>query len=117
LGVAPVVRRRGVARRLLNRMTALFIDEGARMMILDTEVQNEAAMNFFESQGFGNKVEHVYLSQNLASHPEYIRKRKERKKAESSNDRRKKRGKKKSIASVRARRPAAGATQGGADDG
>lgn len=111
LGVAPKVRRKGVARRLLNRLTALFIEEGARIMILDTEVQNRAAMEFFESQGFGNKVEHVYLSQNLASHPEYIRRRRERKKGEARNGGGRKRDKRKSVASVRAPRPGADATE------
>lgn len=76
LGVSPQARRTGVGKRLLNRMTALFIEEGARMMILDTEEENEGAVTFFESQGFGNRVQHMYLSKNLSSHPEYIKKRK-----------------------------------------
>ncbi len=76
LGVSPGTRGTGVGKRLLNRMTALFIEEGARMMILDTEVENENAVTFFESQGFGNRVEHMYLSKNLSTHPEYIKKRK-----------------------------------------
>ncbi|MFP4417131.1 MAG: N-acetyltransferase family protein [Fibrobacterota bacterium] len=80
LGVCPEARRTGVGKRLLNRMTALFIEDGARMMILDTEEENEGAVNFFESQGFGNRVEHIYLSKNLSTHPKYLKKRKHKRK-------------------------------------
>ncbi len=109
LGVAPDARRTGVARRLLNRLTAQFIEEGARMMILDTEVENEGAIRFFETMGFGNEVKHVYLSRNLMSHPDYKKKRAKRKREEKSAQQQKKK-KKKSLTPLRARQ-AGGAGQ------
>jgi len=75
LGVEPELVGRGVARRLVARLTDLFIEEGARMMMVDTDAENENAIAFFESEGFGNPVEHVYMSKNLTQLPAYRRKR------------------------------------------
>lgn len=75
LGVAPEVSGRGVARRLLQRLTDLFIDAGARMMLVDTEADNERAIEFFRRAGFGNPVDHVYLSKNLTSSAAYRERR------------------------------------------
>jgi ribosomal protein S18 acetylase RimI-like enzyme len=69
------VNRRGIGTRLLNQLTEQFIEDGARMMIVDTEMQNEAALQFFRKHGFGDEIEHVYLSRNLTTHPEYMRRR------------------------------------------
>ena len=79
LGVNPKVKRSGVGTRLVNRMTELFIEQGARMMIVDTEVENQGAIRFFKKQGFGHEIEHLYLSRNLTTHPEYLKRREERK--------------------------------------
>ena len=78
LGVSPGVKRSGIGTRLLNRMTELFIENGARMMIVDTEVENEGAIRFFKKQGFGHEIAHLYLSRNLTTHPGYVKKREER---------------------------------------
>ena len=40
LGVEPGLEGRGVARRLVNRLTDLFIEEGVRMMMVDTDAMN-----------------------------------------------------------------------------
>jgi len=45
------------------------------MMMVDTDAENENAIAFFESEGFGNPVEHVYMSKNLTQLPAYRRKR------------------------------------------
>lgn len=78
LGVSPVVNRSGVGTRLLNRETELFIENGARMMLVDTEVENVGAIRFFKQQGFGHDIAHIYLSKNLTNHPGYLKKRAER---------------------------------------
>lgn len=75
LGVDPGVARRGVGKKLTNRLTEIFISLGARIMIVDTEADNEPAVQFFRRQGFGNETRHVYLTKNLTSHPEYIRRK------------------------------------------
>lgn len=75
LGVEPDLARSGVGKRLVNRLTELFIAQGARIMLADTESDNLPAVNFFRRQGFTNETQHVYLSKNLTHHPEYVRRR------------------------------------------
>ncbi|WP_206524243.1 GNAT family N-acetyltransferase [Lujinxingia sediminis] len=75
LGVEPDLSRSGVGKRLVNRLTELFIAQGARIMLADTESDNLPAVNFFRRQGFSNETEHVYLAKNLTQHPEYVRRR------------------------------------------
>lgn len=71
LGVDATLGRQGVARRLVDRLTDVFIDDGASMLIVDTDAENRPALRFFEKQGFGQHREHVYLSRNLRTHPRY----------------------------------------------
>lgn len=75
LGVEPELIGRGVARRLVARLTDLFIEDGARMMMVDTDAENENAIAFFQREGFGNPVEHVYMSKNLTQTEAYRRRR------------------------------------------
>ncbi|MGL4647877.1 MAG: GNAT family N-acetyltransferase, partial [Caldilineaceae bacterium] len=69
MGVNPTLKGRGIGRRLLSHLTDLFVENGARMMLVDTAGDNENALRFFRSQGFGHELEHVYLSRNLDKHP------------------------------------------------
>ncbi len=64
-------RGTGVAGKLVDRLTELFIRDGARMLIVDTEAENEAAVRFFRNQGFGGEREHLFFSKNLTAHPRY----------------------------------------------
>lgn len=73
IGVDDGVGRRGVGARLLQRLTEIFIEGGARMMLLDTDADNTPALKFFRREGFGHERPHVYLTRNLTSHPEYVR--------------------------------------------
>ncbi|RRQ20800.1 GNAT family N-acetyltransferase [Thiohalobacter thiocyanaticus] len=77
LAVDPDLKRSGIASQLVEALTATFIRAGARMMIVDTDAANEAAIGFFHNHGFGNEDKHVYLSKNLTSHPDYQRLRDE----------------------------------------
>jgi ribosomal protein S18 acetylase RimI-like enzyme len=72
LGVDPAYKRRGVATRLLNQLTSLFIRLDARIMLVDTDEDNSDALAFFRRNGFGQELRHVYLSRNLDDHPEAI---------------------------------------------
>lgn len=73
LGVDPGTSRRGIGRQLIDALTTRFIDAGVRMMLVDTQADNEAALALFRRVGFGNERPHVYLSRNLTTHPEYQR--------------------------------------------
>jgi ribosomal protein S18 acetylase RimI-like enzyme len=72
LGVSPRYKRRGIARRLLNQLTQLFIDREARIMLVDTDEDNADALAFLRRIGFGQETRHVYLSRNLDDHPKSV---------------------------------------------
>lgn len=72
LGVAPRYKRHGIGTRLLNQLTNLFVRRNARIMLVDTTEDNQPALAFFRKLGFGREMRHVYLSQNLDTHPEAI---------------------------------------------
>ncbi len=77
LGIDPMFRRLGIAKKLVDRFTEQCIDEGARMMMVDTAAENEEAIRFFRRLGYGKAVQHVYMSRNLTTLPQYKRRRKE----------------------------------------
>lgn len=65
LGVDPRFQRLGVAGRLFRRFRDLMLEEGVRILVVDTEADNDPALRFFERMGFCNPRSHVYLSLNL----------------------------------------------------
>jgi ribosomal protein S18 acetylase RimI-like enzyme len=67
MGVDPVHSRQGIAERLLRHFREAMLEEGARMLIVDTEADNLPALRFFRKMGFGNPQEHIYLSMNLSA--------------------------------------------------
>ncbi len=71
LGVARGMKRRGIGKRLIDRLTDLFIENGARMMMVDTAVENERAIALFRKVGFTDESRHLYLFRNLNDHPHY----------------------------------------------
>ncbi len=75
MGVDPTLKGRGIGRKLLAALTDLFVENGARMMLVDTAADNEGALTFFRNQGFGHELEHVYLSRNLDKHPKAVQRR------------------------------------------
>ncbi len=73
LGVSPNFQRRGVADRLVDKVIARMIEDGARLMLVDTDPENIPAVKFFNRKGFGNSREHIFLSMNLSKHEFYGR--------------------------------------------
>jgi ribosomal protein S18 acetylase RimI-like enzyme len=71
LGVDPDLHRSGVGAKLIERLTELFVERGARLMVTDTAADNDPAIAFFGRQGFKNRTEHVFLTRNLTDHPSY----------------------------------------------
>ena len=78
LGMHAAWQGKGVGKRLLEKLTDLFIEQGARMILIDTEADNQQALRFFQKEGFGNPNEHVYLSRNLTRDPEYLKRKRGR---------------------------------------
>ncbi|MDF2389192.1 GNAT family N-acetyltransferase [Nostoc ellipsosporum NOK] len=73
LGVSPKFQRRGVADKLVDKVVARMIEDGARFMLVDTDPANIPAIKFFNRKGFGNVRQHVFLSMNLSKHEYYGR--------------------------------------------
>ena len=65
LGVHPESQRTGVADRLFERFRIQAMEYGARMLMIDTQDDNLAALAFFGRHGFANPTGHVYLTLNL----------------------------------------------------
>lgn len=65
LGVAPEFHGTGAAEKLFNALLDLMLESGVRILVVDTEADNEAALHFFKKMGFGHPQEHIYLAMNL----------------------------------------------------
>jgi len=65
LGVRRDIQKGRVGSRLFNEIRRRMIEQGVRMMLIDTSADNTAAINFFQKQGFDDIQEHVYMSLNL----------------------------------------------------
>lgn len=65
LGVDPHCQRHGVAEKLFFRFRSIMRRQGVRMLIVDTQAENLAALRFFRKMGFGNPSQHIYLSLNM----------------------------------------------------
>jgi len=65
LGVDPACARQGIAGRLFERFRDLVQTAGVRMLMVDTQADNENAIRFFRAKGFSNPIDHVYMTLNL----------------------------------------------------
>lgn len=66
LGVRSGLQQRKVGEKLFKEIRRRMQEQGVRIIIIDTDAENEAAIRFFTKQGFGNIQEHVYMTLNLA---------------------------------------------------
>ncbi len=67
IGVDPEYHRLGLASRLFDRFKDCMKSKGARILMVDTQLDNDKAIRFFKKKGFDDPVEHVYLTYNLDS--------------------------------------------------
>lgn len=65
LGTDPSIQGVGVATKLFKSFRNLMAEAGCRILIVDTEADNEPALHFFQKMGFDDHEEHVYLSMNI----------------------------------------------------
>lgn len=65
LGIDPDFSRQGIAGRLFERYRDLVQAVGVRMLMVDTQADNDNAIRFFQSKGFANPIDHVYMALNL----------------------------------------------------
>jgi len=66
IGVRPGIQKKGVGDSLFNEIKKRMVEQGVRMIIIDTDADNEAGIRFFNKHGFGNTQKHVYMTLNLA---------------------------------------------------
>ena len=65
LGVHPRYARTGIASQLFDRFRKVMEKAEVRILIVDTQADNAAAIRFFERKGFVNPIDHVYMTLNL----------------------------------------------------
>lgn len=65
LGIDPDVHVQGVGTRLFNKFKEIMLENGTRMLLVDSEADNLPALYFFRKMGFAHPQEHIYLSLNL----------------------------------------------------
>jgi len=66
IGTRPGLQKCGAGKALFEEIKDRMVEQGVRMIIIDTDADNEAGIHFFKKQGFGNIQQHVYMSLNLS---------------------------------------------------
>jgi ribosomal protein S18 acetylase RimI-like enzyme len=66
IGVQPGLQKKGVGDSLFNEIKKRMLDQSVRMIIIDTDADNQAGIRFFKKHGFGNTQKHVYMTLNLS---------------------------------------------------
>jgi ribosomal protein S18 acetylase RimI-like enzyme len=66
LGVRRELRHSGIGEELFHEIKRRMVDQGVRMIIIDTDADNQAGIQFFKKQGFRNIRQHVYMTLNLS---------------------------------------------------
>ena len=69
LGIKKGIQKSGAGEKLFREIKRRMIEQGVRMMLIDTDADNHAGISFFKKQGFGNIQQHVYMSLNLSKKP------------------------------------------------
>jgi ribosomal protein S18 acetylase RimI-like enzyme len=65
IGVDEAFQRTKLGLRLYRELEKRLLEGGVRMVIADTEAENEAAITFFRRVGFSNSGQHVWLAKTL----------------------------------------------------
>ena len=66
IGVRPGIQKKGVGDGLFHEIKKRMVEQGVRMIVIDTDADNDAGIRFFKKQGFDNIRKHVYMTLNLA---------------------------------------------------
>jgi len=67
LGVDVSLQTRGIGEKLFHQFKTLMVEDGVKILLVDSEANNLAALRFFRKMGFGNPRQHIYLSLNLST--------------------------------------------------
>ncbi len=66
IGTCPGLQKCGAGKALFDEIKHRMVEQGVRMVIIDTDADNVAGINFFQKQGFDNIQQHVYMTLNLS---------------------------------------------------
>jgi ribosomal protein S18 acetylase RimI-like enzyme len=69
LGVAPEYQGKTTADRLIREFEQRIMEDGARILLVDTEADNHRAIQFFRGHGFAQPKNHVWMSKSLTRNP------------------------------------------------
>ncbi len=76
LGIEPDYQRQGIAKKLFKHFQDVMLENGVRMLLVDTEADNLPALHFFRTMGFGNPQQHIYLTLNLSNQQRQLKEKK-----------------------------------------
>lgn len=76
LGVVKSIQKGGVGKSLFKELKRRMKEQGVRIIMIDTSADNDAAINFFHKQGFGDIQPHVYMTLNLTRKKKKARRKK-----------------------------------------
>jgi ribosomal protein S18 acetylase RimI-like enzyme len=65
IGVDEAFQRTKLGLRLYRELEKRLMEDGVRMVIADTEAENEEAITFFEGMGFSVSSQHAWLAKTL----------------------------------------------------
>jgi ribosomal protein S18 acetylase RimI-like enzyme len=77
IGVRQGIQKKGVGDHLFHEIKKRMMEQGVRMVIIDTDADNEAGIRFFKKLGFNNIQKHVYMTLNLTKKTRGRKRRKE----------------------------------------
>jgi ribosomal protein S18 acetylase RimI-like enzyme len=66
IGVRPGRQQGGAGKKLFKELKLRMKEQGVRMIIIDTDADNDAGIHFFQKLGFSNVQKHVYMTLNLS---------------------------------------------------
>lgn len=66
IGVRPGLQDYGIGQKLFEEIRNRMEEQGVRMIMVDTDADNEAGIRFFRKLGFDKMRQHVYLTLNLS---------------------------------------------------
>jgi ribosomal protein S18 acetylase RimI-like enzyme len=65
IGVDEESQRSNLGQRLYRRLEDRLEEDGVRMVIADTDADNEKAISFFKALGFSIRADHVWMAKTL----------------------------------------------------
>lgn len=68
LAVDPRYEGHGIAGLLFDEFRDIMEEQSVRMLMVDTQADNERAIGFFRRKGFSNPIDHVYMTLKIKSH-------------------------------------------------